>query len=206
MYSFGDVITCLRYLSCIAHTLLVINVAHGSPDWLTIRAIRLKNVAPANEFRCSYVHGYSTLPVRTIVCRFVWGVHFIPAGPVERFLMRQTTSLGLFTIISLFTTMGHSAPGFQNGNDLLSNCMAAGAAQANCEGYVAGVMDTLVLLDQSLICIPGTATVEQLKTLALDFFKQHPERRHNSASTLLQEAMQQAFPCPSKPPQPPVLK
>ena len=70
--------------------------------------------------------------------------------------------------------MGHSAPGFQSGNDLLANCMAAGAAQANCEGYVAGVMDTLVLLDQSLICIPGTATVEQLKTVALDFLSSTP--------------------------------
>jgi hypothetical protein len=44
-------------------------------------------------------------------------------------------------------------------------------------------------------CIPNTATYSQLKDVALNYMREHPEIRHESARSLIWTSYIEAFPC-----------
>jgi hypothetical protein len=59
-------------------------------------------------------------------------------------------------------------------------------------GYVSGVHD---LGDKILFCSPSPTNNEQLIAIARKYIEARPERWAESASTLISEALTQAFPC-----------
>ena len=92
------------------------------------------------------------------------------------------------------------AEGFYDGNALYTDCKTDLSV---CTGYVSGVADTMLLIQDSgfaakkqcLIAFePGTNN-EQLKDVAVNFLRDHPEQRQRPASALVWNALITAFKC-----------
>jgi Rap1a immunity proteins len=59
-------------------------------------------------------------------------------------------------------------------------------------GYVRGVEDAM---NGFRFCISAKATSKEQVALITKYVKEHPEELHNSATTLIVQALQPAFPC-----------
>ena len=59
--------------------------------------------------------------------------------------------------------------------------------------FVAGVHDTLDNLD--IFCTPANSTLGQVAAVVEKYLVAHPERWANAASTLVADALREAFPC-----------
>ena len=79
------------------------------------------------------------------------------------------------------------------GTNLKEYCFSDSSKELEgvCYGYVVGVADSL---DRSL-CIPPAITRGQLADIVKKFLRTHPEKLQGSATTLVSEAIQGAFPC-----------
>jgi hypothetical protein len=84
---------------------------------------------------------------------------------------------------------------FENGNSLYGHCQKPRISVfgALCGGYVSGVLDALENLGAS--CVPGEATREQVTDVVTLYLRDHPEKRHLSASELVTAALKEKFPC-----------
>ena len=85
------------------------------------------------------------------------------------------------------------AQGF-NGNQLYTACQAAPETFESgfCMGYIAGVVEKGGI---SYLCMPQDVTFDQFRDIVRKFLREHPERRHEHASGLVDEAHASAFPC-----------
>ena len=115
--------------------------------------------------------------------------------------------------------------GKQDGNKLLEYCGQAVKSEephtpaehfgtAWCLGYIYGFVDgfdALAIasakdetdydrLRKSYVCYPKDVTAGQTARVLVKFLNDHPERLHQSASVLMLEAVQNAFPCRSEAP------
>jgi hypothetical protein len=129
-------------------------------------------------------------------------------GKVEKAMVRQRV-YGLIAAI-FFISFGHfpAYAYFNTGTDLLGACSKDDFNIFKCYGYISGVIDNLQLLQQANLirganCIPGDATLGQLKDVVVKYAVQNPEERHQNASYLVMRAIVQAFPCPNSPAPPP---
>lgn len=86
---------------------------------------------------------------------------------------------------------------FISGNELLRRCDAKDSRmfQGYCVGYVAGASSAL---DNSVFCIPTSATTGQTRNLVVDWLKAHPEYRDRDATALIGVALYEAWPCPKQ--------
>ncbi|TZG28062.1 Rap1a/Tai family immunity protein [Sphingomonas montanisoli] len=86
------------------------------------------------------------------------------------------------------------------GGALLDDCRAKGSRRERCEAYVHGVIDATTTLAQSaggnLLCIPTSATMDQIVGSVAGFIASAPAERHMTASSLSIYALQRAYPCP----------
>lgn len=93
---------------------------------------------------------------------------------------------------------GSSAGGFISGSQLLEDCTAE--VKAYCISYVMGVADSFDC-DDPLSGYRWQAPQVGLKTsqvvrVVTKFLDEHPEKLHLLASSLVANALEQAFPCP----------
>jgi hypothetical protein len=102
----------------------------------------------------------------------------------------------------LLTVAGPARAEYVSGNELFDRCSAPhSAAESNCLGFVLGVADTVVayqvnpkVLQQ--VCIPSSATAEQLLDVVRKYLVANPEQRGWTATLLVFNALLSAFPCP----------
>jgi hypothetical protein len=105
-----------------------------------------------------------------------------------------------------------NADSFMTGNRLFDLCKPDAPA---CWNYVSGVADAVMLLeafsrvlrtgtDRTAFqaCIPSGVTIRQMVDIATRFLERHPQTRHTSGAALIMVALNEAFPCSSKPPAP----
>ena len=112
----------------------------------------------------------------------------------------------IFLVFLLATFPVHAAGAFVTGNELYqqlvdykrspSNNVITAAAGT---GFVVGVADSL---DEVLhpptgfkFCTPSTSTKGQVIDVVLLYLENHPQDRHLTASSLVQAALTNAFPC-----------
>jgi len=90
---------------------------------------------------------------------------------------------------------------FFDGNKLENLCsVESGISQTSCAYYVMGITDGIMLQQNVLgntkfICIPPSATGEQITAVAKKFMHDHPEILHYPANALVNNALVDAFPC-----------
>ena len=75
------------------------------------------------------------------------------------------------------------------GNDLMQHCTAT--PDGFCAGYVGGVIDT----SYALFCFPPEVTKRQIINIFIMYLRDHPEKLHLFAPSLVIKAMRAAFPC-----------
>jgi hypothetical protein len=63
---------------------------------------------------------------------------------------------------------------------------------ALCTGYVVGVADAL---DETSFCLSPGVTAAQIRDVVKFYLRDHPERRHYGASSLVTDALKEKFPC-----------
>ena len=105
------------------------------------------------------------------------------------------------------------------GNELMKDCVAFTKAgpdddqevvqAARCLGFMQGLVAGVTMLDfvrngkidgntphlVGAFCSPEFATLQQQLDVVLKFMKEHPEKRHEPAVTLVLWALGQSFPC-----------
>ena len=91
---------------------------------------------------------------------------------------------------------------FQTGNDFLSQCEVGSDAlsEAYCLGYIAGLVDRDAVAQglnegAGMICLPEESNLRQSVDVVLEFLRETPEVRHESARILALIALGRAFPC-----------
>jgi hypothetical protein len=99
-----------------------------------------------------------------------------------------------------------------DGNKLFSACEGYGTQGtlspdeirrfASCEAYVVGVADSLAMFKANLstlgdvkYCPPEGADSHQLTSVAINYLRDHPEKRHLAAASLVANALAKGFPC-----------
>ena len=105
-------------------------------------------------------------------------------------------------------------PTFTDGNELFDACegfRAQGTLSPDeimrfryCEAYIVGVADTLAWLKTGLrasieksvkYCPPKGAESHQLTSVAVNYLRDHPEKRDLAAASLVANALAKGFPC-----------
>ena len=97
-----------------------------------------------------------------------------------------------------------NAGGFETGNDLFDYCQRR---EASCTAYVLGAVDGFTYSDElhgqseanhlTVFCTPDHANGAQLTDVFAKYLRDHPEKRHFAAASLILGAMMDAFPCPN---------
>lgn len=100
------------------------------------------------------------------------------------------------------TPKSATAVPWNTGNDFLQVCSDTSdysMQSLECVSYVMGVWDGFVLgKPGQSYCINDEATPLQLKRIVVKYISAHPERAHTATASLTIDAIQAAFPCPSK--------
>ena len=90
--------------------------------------------------------------------------------------------------------ISEAAKAFFTGNELYNQCSNYMPAEALfCQGYVAALSDSLG--PEYKVCMPNEVTLGQAMDVVITFLRAHPELRHLTAWSLVQNALAQAFPC-----------
>jgi hypothetical protein len=80
---------------------------------------------------------------------------------------------------TMLVSIAHAAPNsYVSGNDLVTRCTTKDLL-LNCYGYLRATGDTLrfwqnMSPETSMVCIPDRVTAEQLRDIALAYFKNNP--------------------------------
>ena len=101
----------------------------------------------------------------------------------------MTRTIMIALALSCFT-VGRAAAGFVDGNKLFSDCEGQSgggdSAWGVCVGYVMGAADA-----SETICLPNGVTVGQVRDVVTMYLRNHPERRHYAASSLVETALKE---------------
>ena len=101
--------------------------------------------------------------------------------------------LSLWPACALPQTANKSMTAFVGGNELFKRCSRTGADLLFCQGYIAGIADTLELTAE--ICLPQNSDLRQSSDVVTNYLRGHPETRHRAAASEAADALKQAFPC-----------
>src|SRR6516162_6484215 len=89
---------------------------------------------------------------------------------------------------------------FESGDQLLAKCDRSADF---CIGFVEAIADAMNAARSSggtiggwTACIPSGAMSDQVRDIAMTYLRNHPEQRHASATSLIANALANAFPCP----------
>lgn len=102
------------------------------------------------------------------------------------FITKTNLIVGAVLAVSIIGTVQAK---LTTGNDLMQHCIAA--PDGFCAGYVGGVIDT----SHSLFCFPSEVTKRQIINTTIMYLRDHPEKRHLFAPSLVIKAMRATFPC-----------
>jgi len=88
----------------------------------------------------------------------------------------------------------------RTGVEFLQDCESSSSIKSlACVEYLYGTWETLSSVEQmgwfSGFCMPDNVTVTQLKLIYIEWAKRNPAKLHYTASYLVLEALQEAFPC-----------
>jgi Rap1a immunity proteins len=118
-------------------------------------------------------------------------------GQIGDYMDRRLLTVAAVTAILVARTAAADAAVnfFETGNSLLAQCQSANNSydRAYCDGYSAGVIDTLSTL--KMICPPVGATDQQVSDIIVNYLVAHPEWRHYTAPSLAQQALLAIWPC-----------
>lgn len=118
-------------------------------------------------------------------------------------MIRMGSGLILVAVAGL--SPGSARAGFYSGEALFDSCTVDRNDKGffeksyECVGYVAGAVDafnTTREVNGLKSCIPADVTLNQLKGATVDYLRANPDKRAQSASTLVFSATRQAWPCP----------
>ena len=84
------------------------------------------------------------------------------------------------------------AAGTYDGNLLHQACEGKSHTPL-CDGYMLGIVD--VLRKGRVFCPPPDVTPRQFIDIGKGYLRDHPERRHYAAASLVISALKQKFPC-----------
>lgn len=104
-------------------------------------------------------------------------------------------------LFALLMLMSLSLPVYANyvrGSFLLDSCKSlVQVSNALCGGFVLGVVDASrgKTWDGKLYCIPDEVRPGEIQTIILKWMEEHPEKLNLTASSLIQSALREAFPC-----------
>lgn len=99
--------------------------------------------------------------------------------------------------VSLMPISGQAVQFFTAGN-LRGFCKEADnrtsmLASGYCYGYIIGVSD--ILASKRLFCAPNDTIAGEILDVAKKYLSDHPEERYGVASSVVESALKQAFPC-----------
>jgi hypothetical protein len=85
--------------------------------------------------------------------------------------------------------------GYESGNKLLLLCNKGGSSWQHglCAGYIIGVADAFD--DKGPFCLAQGVAMQQIVDIAVQWLRNHPERRQFLASSLVSIALNEKFPC-----------
>ncbi|WP_324042048.1 Rap1a/Tai family immunity protein [Aeromonas caviae] len=108
----------------------------------------------------------------------------------------------LAIVFSLLSFSSHA--GFYSGNEILDRCSSDERSDnhfqkdAFCMGYLVGVYDSY----EGITICPGNnannITIGQLQLISVKYMREHPEKLNGSAIDLIEQGLNQAFPCKNK--------
>ena len=107
----------------------------------------------------------------------------------------------MIVLLSLLTMAEQAAGSFETGASLLSYCDSKpGFEQGVCSGFIVSVSDTHNTLANwrdlpKAFCIPAGVSRGQIREVFIKYAKEHPNKLHTSASSLVINAFIQAFHC-----------
>jgi hypothetical protein len=115
----------------------------------------------------------------------------------ESFPMRLRVlvlAAGLLWPVSSFS-QDRVSQSFETGYQFYEDCNAALGSPQNifCMGYVMGVSDSLD--SQKLMCVPQEDSAAQEMSVIVNFLRDHPEERQDTAYSVVKLALMEAFPC-----------
>lgn len=94
---------------------------------------------------------------------------------------------------------GDEIPAFVLGNKLWEVCSNESDIPSGlCTFYALGVIDRDAISDHPSFCMPSHVTVGQITDVVKKYLRDHPERRHYTAASVVGAAISVAFPCPVK--------
>lgn len=114
--------------------------------------------------------------------------------------MRWIQTAVLAAVITAASS-GNALAGFMTGNEVLEDCRNKEDSYFNsgyCTGYISGVYDVLSAGDSVIgwrSCPPLGVTVGQVTDVVKAWLEARPEKRHLAASSLVANALAEAFPC-----------
>ena len=89
---------------------------------------------------------------------------------------------------------------FESGDQFLAKCDQSADF---CMGFIEATADAMNAAHSSggtvggwTACIPAGAMSDQVRDIAMTYLRNHPELRHASATSLIANALANAFPCP----------
>lgn len=91
---------------------------------------------------------------------------------------------------------------YLTGKDLYADCSKpqGSFSQGFCSGYISGVVDAIEYYQvgkgaEKSVCLPKEASIGQVKEIVVRYLTQHPDQRNNTASSLVWDAVRNAYPC-----------
>jgi hypothetical protein len=91
---------------------------------------------------------------------------------------------------------------YLTGKDLYADCSKpqGSFSQGFCSGYISGVVDAIEHYQvntgaEKNVCIPREASIGQVKEIVVRYLTQRADQRNNTASSLVWDAVHNAFPC-----------
>ena len=113
--------------------------------------------------------------------------------------MRLIKVAVLVAVITVTSSGNVLAGSYESGNSLLESCRAADASWSGgfCLGYITGIADAMET-DGILgwrKCTPNGVTLRQTADVVKAWLESYPQYRHNTAHSLVAEALAKAFPC-----------
>jgi hypothetical protein len=97
------------------------------------------------------------------------------------------------SLASLFTTTAAHA----NGVDFEGKCGGGtrAYAQAECQGFAAGVVAGIQISPHPNICFPANFDRRQSLPIVLNWMQQHPEMLNWGPALLIRQAFRETYPC-----------
>ena len=114
--------------------------------------------------------------------------------PGLRAIARRVLTVGLLSVAA-----SAEAAGFLTGDDLYHELAIPGYTEGVGFGYIQGVVDAAgsgrpTSMDRCF-SIPGDVEAQQIEDIVRHYLDQHPATRQYSAAWLVEDALQEAFPC-----------